>query len=92
LSISEIWSLSSDVVDDWQPRPVPNAPPRLTRITIDGTPSVSVDLALDGSPLPGADATAARLVNAIGAVCAAKPGVHGALDLAISPELTAARR
>jgi hypothetical protein len=92
VAISEIWSLSDDVVDDWEPRPTPNPPPRLTRITVDGTPSVTVDLALDGSTLPGADATAARVVNAIGVVCAADPGVYGVLDLPVGPGLTAARR
>ncbi len=92
LVISEAWTLTDDVVDDWDPRLSVGSPPRLTRITIDGTPSVSVDLSLDGTPLPGADATAARVVNAIGAVCAAEPGVHGALDLPIDPRLTAARR
>jgi hypothetical protein len=92
LTISEIWSLSDEVIDDWEPRPTPHAPPRLTRITIDGTPSVSVDLALGGSPLPGADATAARVINAIAAVCAADSGVYGALDLAITPAFTASAR
>jgi 2,4-diaminopentanoate dehydrogenase len=92
LTISEIWSLSDEVIDDWEPRPIPHAPPRLTRITIDGTPSVSVDLALGGSPLPGADATAARVINAIAAVCAADSGVYGALDLAITPAVTASAR
>ena len=92
LVISEAWTLSDDAVDDWDPRPAPGCPPRLTRITIDGTPSVSVDLALAGSPLPGVDATAARVVNAIDAVCAAAPGVYGVLDLPISPHLTAALR
>jgi hypothetical protein len=92
LAISEIWSLSDEVVDDWEPRPTPNGPPRLTRITVDGTPSVNLDLALDGSPLPGADATAARVVNAIAAVCAADPGVYGAMDLTITPAFTASAR
>lgn len=90
LAISEIWSLSDDVVDDWDPQPVADRPPHLTRIVISGSPSVRVDLALDGSPLPGADATAARVVNAVGAVCEAESGVHGALDVAIGPRLTAA--
>jgi len=54
---------------------------RIARITVDGNPSVRVDFALDGGGLPGSDATVARVVNAIGAVCAATPGVHSALDL-----------
>jgi|SRR5271166_1180187 len=92
LAISEIWSLSDEVIDDWEPRPTPNGAPRLTRITVDGTPSVIVDLALAGSPLPGADATAARVVNSIAAVCAAEPGIYGALDLAVTPAMTASAR
>jgi hypothetical protein len=92
LNISEAWTLTDDVVDDWDPRPTPGCPPRLTRITIDGTPAVSVDFTLDGNKLPGVDATAARVVNAIDAVCAADPGVYGALDLPINPRLSAARR
>src|SRR3954447_26340410 len=52
------------------------------------TPSVSVELALDGSPLPGADATAARVINAMATVrCRSR--FSGALDLAIMPALTA---
>jgi 2,4-diaminopentanoate dehydrogenase len=92
LTISEIWSLTDEAVDDWEPRPNPTAPPRLTRITVDGRPSVKLDLALDGSNLPGADATAARVVNAIAAVCAADPGVYGAMDLPITPAFTASAR
>jgi hypothetical protein len=92
LVISEAWTLTDDDVDDWEPRPTPDATPRLTRITIEGTPSVRVDLALAGSALPGGDATAARVVNAIAAVCVAEPGVYGALDLPIGPGLTAALR
>ena len=92
LAISEIWSLSDEVVDDWDPRLTPNAPPRLTRITVDGTPSVNLDLALGGTLLPGADATAARVVNAIAAVCAADPGVYGAMDLPITPAFSASTR
>ena len=61
----------------------------MTRITVEGTPSVTVDLAFNGSALPGAEATTASVVNGIAAVCAAAPGVHGALDLPVGPGLTA---
>jgi hypothetical protein len=71
---------------------VDRRPAGLTRITVDGTPSVTVDLALGGSSLPGADATAARVVNSIAAVCAAGPGIYGALDLAITPAMSASAR
>lgn len=91
VTISETWSLCDEVVDHWEPRPPAAPPPRWTRVTVDGTPSVSVDLALGGTPLPGADATAARVVNAVAAVCAASPGVYGVLDLPVRPRLTAQR-
>jgi hypothetical protein len=46
---------------------------------------VSVDIELEGSQLPGGDATATRVVNAIARLCNAAPGVHSALDLVIAP-------
>ena len=74
LVISEAWTLDRRRRRRLGPAAVGRMSTRLTRITIDGTPSVSVDLSLDGTPLPGADATAARVVNAIDAVCAAGAG------------------
>jgi hypothetical protein len=78
---SFIWSLPDDAPDGWQPRiPHGSATGRLTRITIEGNPTIRVDLGIDGD-LPGVDATAARVVNSIPAVCASYPGVYSALEL-----------
>lgn len=81
---SSIWSMPDEAVEDWQP-PIDAGSTirRLTRITIDGDPPVQLDFALTGGELPGATATAARVVNAIPAVCAANPGLLSALDLII---------
>jgi hypothetical protein len=81
MTFAFIWSLPDDPPDDWEPR-IPHGclTGRLTRVTIEGNPTIRVDLAIDGV-LPGAEATAARVVNSIPAVCAATPGVYGALDL-----------
>jgi hypothetical protein len=81
MSFSFIWSLPDDPPDDWEPRiPHGSATGRLTRVTIEGNPTIRVDLHIDGV-LPGAQATAARVVNSIPAVCAAAPGVYSALEL-----------
>jgi hypothetical protein len=76
-----IWSLPDDPPDNWEPR-IPHGSNigRLTRITIEGIPTIRVDMGIDGE-LPGADATAARVVNSIPAACAADPGVYSALEL-----------
>ncbi|CNM97493.1 Uncharacterized conserved protein related to dihydrodipicolinate reductase [Mycobacterium tuberculosis] len=44
---------------------------------------MQLDFALNGGELPGATATAVRVVNAIPAVCAADPGILSALDLVV---------
>lgn len=81
LKFGLIWSLPDDPPDNWEPRiPHGSATGRLTRITIDGNPTIRVDLGIDGD-LPGAEATAARVVNSIAALCAAEPGVYSALEL-----------
>jgi len=81
LNFAFIWSLPDDPPDDWEPRiPHGSKVGRLTRITVEGNPTIRVDLAIDGD-LPGVGATAARVVNSIPAVCAADPGVYSALDL-----------
>ena len=82
---SSIWSMPDEPVEDWQPIiPAGSITRRLTRITIDGEPPVQLDFALNGGELPGSAATAARVVNAIPAVCAADPGVLSALDLVVA--------
>ena len=85
-----------DVAPDW-PR---LAPPKTSgyRVEIAGTPSFACELELAGDDgdhnTAGITATAARLVNAIPAVCAAPPGLLSALDLPITTRgaIRAARR
>ena len=85
LHYSSIWSMPDEPVEDWEPVIPPGAPTRrLTRITVDGNPPVQVDFALNAGELPGSAATAARVVNAIPAVCAADPGILSGLDLVVS--------
>jgi hypothetical protein len=87
LHYSSIWSMPDEAVEDWQPAIAPgSATRRLTRITVEGDPPVRLDFALNGSELPGSTATAARVVNAIPAVCGANPGVHSALDLVVAAQ------
>ncbi len=84
---SSIWSMPDEPIEDWRPViAAGSATRRLTRITIDADPPVQVDFALNGGDLPGSAATAARVLNAIPAVCAANPGILSALDLAVSAE------
>jgi hypothetical protein len=87
LYFSSIWSMPDEAVEDWQPEIAPgSATRRLTRITVEGDPPVQLDFALNGGELPGSTATAARVVNAIPAVCGANPGVLSALDLVVAAQ------
>jgi hypothetical protein len=87
LHVSSIWSMPDEAVEDWQPVIAAGSTTRrLTRITVDGNPPVQLDFALTGGELPGSAATAARVVNAIPAVCAANPGVLSALDLVVAAQ------
>jgi 2,4-diaminopentanoate dehydrogenase len=84
VQFSSIWSMPDEPVEDWQPAIAAGSTTRrLTRITVDGDPPVQVDFALNGGDLPGAAATAARVLNAIPAVCAASPGILSGLDLIV---------
>jgi len=84
---SSIWSMPDEPVEDWQPViAAGSATRRLTRITVDGDPPVQLDFALNGGELPGSAATAARVLNAIPAVCAAEPGILSALDLVVAAQ------
>jgi 2,4-diaminopentanoate dehydrogenase len=90
VQFSAIWSMPDEPVEDWEPGiAAGSATRRLTRITVDGNPPVQVDFALNGGELPGADATAARVVNAIPGVCAAAPGILSGLDLVVPAEASA---
>ena len=84
VQFSSIWSMPDEAVEDWQP-PIAagSATRRLSRIIIDGDPPVQLDFALNGGDLPGSTATAARVLNAIPAVCAASPGILSALDIVV---------
>jgi 2,4-diaminopentanoate dehydrogenase len=85
VQFSSIWSMPDESVEDWQPAIAAGSiTRRLTRITIDGDPPVQVDFALNGGDLPGSAATAARVLNAIPAVCAANPGILSALDVIVT--------
>jgi len=87
LRMSWVYTMPDEPGDSWSPvRPAGSNGRRFTHIDIDGTPSVSVTLELDGGELPGGDATATRALNAIKAVCNAMPSVHSALDLVITPQ------
>ena len=82
---SSIWSMPDETVDDWQPVIAAGSiTRRLTRITVQGDPPVQLDFALNGGELPGSAATAARVVHAIPAVCAADPGILSALNLVVA--------
>jgi hypothetical protein len=87
LRMSWVYTMPDEPGDTWSPeRPPGSNGRRFTHIDIDGTPSVSVKLELDGGELPGGDATATRALNAIKAVCNASAGVHSALDLVVTPQ------
>jgi 2,4-diaminopentanoate dehydrogenase len=78
----------ADQAPDW-PQPPPGRG-SVHRVAIDGSPSLTLDLALQTGTLGrgGVLATAMRVVNAIPAVCAARPGLLTALDLPIAPGRT----
>jgi hypothetical protein len=87
LQFASTWSMPDEAVEDWQPVIAAGTTTRrLTRITVDGNPPVQVDFALNGGDLPGSTATAARVINAIPAVCAAKPGILSSLDLVVGAQ------
>ena len=86
LMLSWIYTMPDDLGDGWAPTLPPGSTARrVTHIAIDGDPDIAVTVELTGGDLPGVTATAARVVNAIPAVCRAEPCVHTALDLVITP-------
>jgi 4-hydroxy-tetrahydrodipicolinate reductase len=85
LFAEHVTRLRPDLAPDW---PTPPAGRRsIHRVEIDGRPSLTLDLCLEGEGQAGQGllATAMRLVNAIPAVVAAPPGLVSALDLPIRP-------
>src|SRR5262249_10745863 len=75
----------ADQAPDWPQPPAGRA--SVHRVAIEGSPSLTLDLALrDGAfGRGGVLATAMRVVNAIPAVCAAAPGLVTTLDLPLAP-------
>ncbi len=79
--LEHVTRLRDDIAPDW-PQPVGHG---CYRVTVQGEPNYTLDLQLLGSDgdhnTAGLKATAMRLVNAVPAVIAAKPGLLTALDL-----------
>ena len=84
LVVEHVTRLRDDLAPDW-PQPVAGG---CYRIVIDGAPSIQCDLQLSGEGGDHNDgglvATAARVLNAVPAVCAAPPGLLSALDLPVA--------
>jgi 4-hydroxy-tetrahydrodipicolinate reductase len=75
----------ADQAPDW-PKP-PSGHGSVHRVAIEGSPSLTLDLALSAGAhgRAGLLVTAMRIVNAIPAVCDAPPGLVTTLDLPIAP-------
>lgn len=80
--VEHVTRIDDACAPDW---PYPPRGQGCHRVLITGRPDLEVTVVADdgdGNPAAGGNATAAaRLVNAIPAVCAATPGLLGALDL-----------
>ena len=83
--LEHVTRLADDFAPDW-PQPVGHSG---YRVIVSGSPTYTLDLQMMGEDgdhnTAGLVGTAARLVNAIPAVCAAKPGLLSALDLPLTP-------
>lgn len=81
--IEHVTRLRDDLAPDW-PQPVGAG---CYRVTVEGNPSMVCDVAMKGEDgdvnTGGLVATAMRLLNAVPAVCAAKPGLVSLLDLPV---------
>jgi hypothetical protein len=79
--LEHVTRLRDDLAPEW-PRPTGSG---CYRVVIGGSPAVTCELTLTGEDgdhnTGGLLATAMRILNAIPAVCAAKPGLLSALDL-----------
>jgi len=82
--LEHVTRLRDDIAPEW-PQPTGNG---CYRVLIDGNPSLKCELQLAGEDgdenTGGLVATAMRILNAIPAVCAAKPGVLSILDLPVA--------
>jgi 4-hydroxy-tetrahydrodipicolinate reductase len=83
--LEHVTRLRDDLAPEW-PQPPGHG---CYRVIIEGNPTLKVDLTLAGDDgdhnTGGLVATAMRILNAIPAVCAAKPGLLSALDLPLLP-------
>ena len=79
--VEHVTRLRDEDAPDW-PQPTGSG---CYRIVIEGSPSITCELTLEGEDgdhnTGGLVATATRVLNAIPAVCAAKPGLLSPLDL-----------
>jgi 4-hydroxy-tetrahydrodipicolinate reductase len=79
--IEHVTRMADDLAPDW-PQPPGHGG---YRVVVEGSPRFTLDLQMEGDDgdhnTGGLVATAARVVNAIPAVCAAPPGLLSALDL-----------
>jgi 4-hydroxy-tetrahydrodipicolinate reductase len=79
--IEHVTRMADDLAPDW-PQPPGHGG---YRVIIDGSPRYVLELQMEGEDgdhnTAGLVATAARVVNAIPAVCAAPPGLLSTLDL-----------
>jgi 2,4-diaminopentanoate dehydrogenase len=84
LFAEHVTRMRSDMAPEW---PQPPAGSSIHRVEITGQPSLTLDLRMGGEATAGQGllATAMRLVNAIPAVVAARPGLVGAPDLTLRP-------
>jgi 4-hydroxy-tetrahydrodipicolinate reductase len=83
--LEHVTRLHDDLAPDW-PQPAGHSG---YRVIVSGNPNYTVDLQMMGDDgdhnTAGLVGTAARLVNAIPAVCAAKPGLLSVTDLPLVP-------
>ena len=85
ISAEHVTRTRADQAPDW-PQP-PAGHGSVHRVAIEGSPPLTLDLALKAGALGrgGVLATAMRIVNAIPAVCDAPPGLITTVDLPIAP-------
>lgn len=86
LSLSHVYVVDDECGLQWAPQvPPERARHRNTRIVIEGSPPMQLDLALGAAGLDptrmGIVGTASRVVNAIQVICQAQPGIRSFLNL-----------
>jgi hypothetical protein len=85
ISAEHVTRTRADQAPEWPQPPAGRA--SVHRVAIEGSPPLTLDLSLATGPTGrgGLLATAMRVVNAIPAVCEARPGMVTALDLPLAP-------